>query len=41
MSSSPIKALALAVQDDMIKLKKEVAEIKITEQGLYSCAENL
>ena len=39
MSSSPIKALALAVQDDMIKLEKEVAEIKVTKQGLYSCAE--
>ena len=35
MSSSPIKALALAVQEDMDKLEKEVAEIKVTKQGLY------
>ena len=35
MSSSPIKALALAVQEDMGKLEKEVTEIKVTKQGLY------
>ena len=35
MSSSPIKALVFVVQEDMGKLEKEVAELKVTKLGLY------